>query len=69
MTDLTDEQKEIGELILGNIDADGYIKDPPLEDLAAEAACTLEDCEKVLEKIQSFDPDRASARAPWPSAC
>ena len=36
MTDLPPEQLEIGMLILGNIDADGYFKDPPLAELAAD---------------------------------
>ena len=31
MTDLPPEQLEIGMTILGNIDADGYFKDPPLD--------------------------------------
>jgi len=63
MSDLTEQQKEIGELILGNIDRDGYVKDPPLEDLAAEAECTLEEAETVLMKIQSFDPVGVGARS------
>ncbi len=63
MSDLGDKQKEIGELILGNIDRDGYVKDPPLEDLAAEADCSLEEVETVLMKIQSFDPVGVGARS------
>jgi RNA polymerase sigma-54 factor len=63
MSDLTEEQKAIGELILGNIDRDGYIKDPPLEDMAAEAECTLEEAEQVLMKIQTFDPVGVGARS------
>ncbi len=63
MTDLSDEEKEIGELILGNIDRNGYIKDPPLEDMAAEAECTLDEIEAVLMKIQGFDPVGVGARS------
>jgi len=63
MSDLSDERKQIGELILGNMDRDGYVKDPPLEDLAAEADCTLEEVESVLMKIQSFDPVGVGARS------
>lgn len=63
MSDLSDEQKQIGELIIGNIDRDGYVKEPPLEDLAAEAECTLDEVEIVLEKIQTFDPVGVGARS------
>ncbi len=63
MSDLTEEQKQIGELIVGNIDRDGYVKDPPIEDLAAEAECSLEEAEVVLMKIQSFDPVGVGARS------
>ena len=55
-------------LILGNLDADGYLKDPPLEELAAEAGVTLELAERCSRgsrsSIRSASP-RASSR----SAC
>ncbi len=56
MSDMNDQQLEIGMLILGNIDPDGYLKEPPMEDLAADLDCSLELMEEVLEKIQKFDP-------------
>src|SRR5690606_4224880 len=46
-----------------NIDADGYIKDPPLAEIAAEEGCTEEELEIVLEKIQTFDPIGVGARS------
>src|SRR5512141_1244922 len=36
MTDMSPEQLEIGMTILGNVDGDGYFKDPPLHELAAD---------------------------------
>lgn len=63
MSDLSDERKEIGELIIGNIDRNGYVKDPPLEDMAAEAECTVDEVEAVLMKIQGFDPVGVGARS------
>src|SRR5690606_4661584 len=63
MGDLSERQVEIGMQVLGNIDGDGYLKEPPLEDLAAEAECTLEEAEIVLEKIQGFDPVGIGARS------
>ncbi len=63
MSDLTDAQKDVGELIIGNIDRDGYVKDPPIEDMAAEAECTIDEIEAVLMKIQGFDPVGVGARS------
>src|SRR5258706_2146843 len=53
---LSPEQLEIGMTILGNVDADGYFKDPPLTELAADLGYDETLCEEVLEKIQTFDP-------------
>ncbi len=63
MTNLPQAQLEIGLEILGNIDADGYIKDPPIEELAADLGVDPVLCEEVLEKIQSFDPVGVGARS------
>ena len=63
MTNLPQEQLEIGMEILGNIDADGYFKDPPLEELAADLGADPVLCEQVLEKIQTFDPIGIGARS------
>src|SRR5262249_48781894 len=63
MCDLNEGQIDLGMLILGNIDADGYLKDPPLPEIAAEHGVELEQAELVLEKIQSFDPVGVGARS------
>ena len=63
MTNLPPEQLEIGMTIIGNIDADGYIKDPPIEELAADLGVDPVVCEQVLEKIQTFDPIGVGARS------
>jgi RNA polymerase sigma-54 factor len=63
MTNLPPEQLEIGMTILGNVDADGYFKDPPLAELAADLGVPEELCEIVLEKIQTFDPTGVGARS------
>ena len=59
---MTPEQLEIGMTILGNIDADGYFKDPPLHELAADLGVDQDMCEEVLERIQTFDPVGVGAR-------
>jgi RNA polymerase sigma-54 factor len=60
---MTPEQLEIGMTILGNIDADGYFKDPPLHELAGDLGVDQEMCEVVLERIQTFDPTGVGARS------
>jgi RNA polymerase sigma-54 factor len=62
MSDLSDELKQVGLEIIGNIDASGYLKDPPLSDIAAECGVTEELAEMALEKIQTFDPVGVGAR-------
>jgi RNA polymerase sigma-54 factor len=54
---------EVGMLILGNIDSDGYIKDPPLSEISAEAGASEEVAEEVLQVIQTFDPIGVGARS------
>ena len=63
LSDLTDREKEIGLIIIGNIDASGYFKEPTLEELAADEEVSEELVEKVLEKIQTFDPIGVGARS------
>jgi len=57
------DDEAIAALIVGNIDADGYIKEPPLEQIAAEAGHPIEDVERVLRRIQGFDPIGVGARS------
>ena len=68
MTNLPPDQLEIGMTILGNIDADGYFKDPPLDELAADLgvdpSCASRCSRRSRRSIRS-----ASARARSPSAC
>jgi RNA polymerase sigma-54 factor len=56
------EQLEIGLTIIGNIDADGYLKDPPIPEIAADLGVSEELCEIVLERIQTFEPTGVGAR-------
>jgi RNA polymerase sigma-54 factor len=62
MSEIPERQLEIGMLILGNIDPDGYFKELSIEDLGAEAECTASEVEEVLERIQTFDPVGIGAR-------
>ncbi len=55
MVALTDDEKKLGELIIGNLSDDGYFN-ASLEDLARECKMEFEDAEEVLKIIQNFDP-------------
>jgi RNA polymerase sigma-54 factor len=58
---LTDGQAEIGEYIIGNINADGYL-DYPLENIAEDLKVPLEQVEPVYKLVQTFDPAGIGAR-------
>lgn len=58
-----EKELQVGTFIIGNIDDDGYLR-IPLEDIAAETKTPLEEAEKVLAKIQNFDPPGIGARDP-----
>jgi len=57
----TEQDKNIGELIIGNIDDNGYLKSP-LEEIAVQGATTVEEVERVLRLIQDFHPVGVGAR-------
>jgi RNA polymerase sigma-54 factor len=63
LTNLPADEEAVGMLIIGNLDLDGYLKEPPLADVAEEAAVTVEVAEKVLALIQAFDPVGVAARS------
>lgn len=61
MVALTDSEKKLGELIIGNLSDDGYFN-ASLEDLSKEAGIELEDAEEVLKIVQNFDPVGVASR-------
>ncbi len=56
-----DSDRYIGTIIIGNIDDDGYIR-TGLDEIAQITESSVEDVEKSLELIQSFDPPGVGAR-------
>ena len=54
-SDLTDTQYEIGELLIGNLDANGFYI-VPLSTLFENRNYTQEDIETALSVVRSFDP-------------
>ncbi|HKY63008.1 MAG TPA: RNA polymerase factor sigma-54 [bacterium] len=61
LSNLSPEENNIGTMILGCINDDGYLQDP-LEDVAAKCEASPEAVEAVLRKIQEFDPPGVGAR-------
>ncbi len=61
LSHLTEEEKEIGLWIIGNLDDDGYLK-ASLEEYAVESGQTTEKVTEVLKKIQQFDPVGVASR-------
>ncbi|MBI4512001.1 MAG: RNA polymerase factor sigma-54 [Deltaproteobacteria bacterium] len=59
----TEEEQSIGMMIIGNLDTDGYLKDPPLDEIAADARVPFEVAERVFKRIQQFDPVGVAARS------
>jgi RNA polymerase sigma-54 factor len=58
---LTEEDKHIAEIILGNLDVDGYLQDS-IEEIATNAGVNVEDIARVLRIIQECDPSGVGAR-------
>jgi RNA polymerase sigma-54 factor len=62
MAMVTDEEERFASLVIGNLDQDGYFKEPSVEELAREAGLDPEDAEEVLKMIQCFDPIGVGSR-------
>ena len=58
---MTDDQRPIAELLIGNIDDYGYLKSS-LEELVASTALAQEQMLEVLKVIQTFEPAGVGAR-------
>ncbi|MDL2274520.1 RNA polymerase factor sigma-54 [Desulfosarcina sp. OttesenSCG-928-G10] len=57
----TDLEKRVGSLIIGNLNADGYLQ-VSVEEIAEQSGESIEMVEDVLETLQSFDPAGVCAR-------
>ncbi len=57
----TEEEHQVGTYIIGNLDEDGYLK-VSLEDVSAEMHIPVGEVERVLRRIQQFDPVGVAAR-------
>ena len=58
---LSDREKEIGRLIIGNLDDDGYLR-MSLAEMVSGTDFIVIEAESVLKNVQSFDPTGVAAR-------
>lgn len=61
MLEFSDQDREIGSLIIGNLDINGYL-DVSAEELSAAGNCSIEDVNRMIGVLQSFDPLGICAR-------
>lgn len=61
LSHVTTEDKEVGALIIGNVDDDGYLR-ASVEEIAEMASAPPERVEAVLAEIQDFDPLGVASR-------
>ena len=61
LSPITEQQKRIGECIIGNLDETGYLTASD-EEIARLAEAELEDIPPVLDIVQNFDPVGVAAR-------
>jgi RNA polymerase sigma-54 factor len=63
LSDLTPEEMDIGEQVIGNLDSTGYLR-ASAEDIAQASGQPVEAVERVIARIQRFDPVGVAARTP-----
>src|ERR1041385_870747 len=61
MSELTDEQRAVAEMIIGNVDDYGYLQSS-VDELAFSTNIPADKINEVLKVIQSFDPPGVAAR-------
>ncbi len=54
--------RSLGEVIIGNIDDDGYLRDITVEDIFRQTGVAVENVEKALNAVQELDPPGVGAR-------
>ncbi|MFO0732935.1 MAG: RNA polymerase factor sigma-54 [Nitrospiraceae bacterium] len=61
LSGLSPREKEIGRLIIGNLDDDGYRR-MTLDELVSDTPYSVAEAESVLKDVQGFDPTGVAAR-------
>ena len=61
LSDCSEEEREIGSCIIGNLDKDGYL-DATIEEISEMSGSDVSKVEEVLHKIQNLDPVGVASR-------
>ena len=61
LSGLSEQEKAVGRIIVGNLDEDGYLR-TPVEEIAADARVDVSEVESILRQIQAYDPAGVGAR-------
>jgi RNA polymerase sigma-54 factor len=61
MSNLTENDQQIGATIIYNLNEDGYLE-TPIDELAAQLEIAPAEVERVLARVQRFDPPGVAAR-------
>jgi RNA polymerase sigma-54 factor len=61
LNDFSEEERLIGTLIIGNLNEDGLLQ-VSLEEIASQNGFDLATVERVIQKVQAFDPPGVAAR-------
>ncbi|WP_291327405.1 RNA polymerase factor sigma-54 [Desulfovibrio sp. UCD-KL4C] len=63
LSNFTEEEHSIGECIIGNLSSNGFLR-IELNDICETCHAKMEDVERVLNRIQRFDPIGVAAQSP-----
>lgn len=58
---VSEEERRVGTVIIGNVDDDGYLR-TPTEEMGVILGCGADEVERMVRLIQTFDPPGAGAR-------
>ena len=61
LSDFDERERQVAAWVIGNVDEDGYLR-ATTEELARQSAADEETVERVIEKLQTFDPTGVCAR-------
>ncbi len=61
LSGLSDSEKMIGQMIVGNLDEEGYLR-MSIEEIAADSKAPVDVVESVLKHVHTFDPPGVGAR-------
>jgi RNA polymerase sigma-54 factor len=63
LSNFGDDDESLAMLIIGNLDTDGYLKEPPWDEIVQDSGVEAAHAEEVLRRIQEFDPVGVAARS------